>query len=146
MAAIVIEHAKDGTVGVSKKIKEEGDGKKPPMGCFLKVNFSIFLDDGRVLNEGKNKEIQLGKREVWGTGADLALASMKVGERAHVRCEKEFAGPDDGHAPTTLDLRLLSIDGDGVGWSPSEIRFLFTMLLLGVTIVVGFLWKEGFFK
>ena len=116
------------------------------MGCILKLDYSIYLDDGRVLKEGRGKEVRLGMRALWGTGADIGLLSMKVGERAIVSCEAEFAGPQDGHPRTTLDLRLIAILGDGVGITPNEMRYIKAMSVFGFFFCVWFLYKEGFFK
>ena len=145
MASTVLEYSKSGEIGISKQIRTAGDGRTPKMGEVLQVDFSIYVRNGTVLREGKNKEVRLGQREVWGSGADLGLVSMRVGERALFTCEHEFAGPDNGHPPTTLDLRLIAITGDGVGLTPSEIRFGLAAAILFACGVICFLWKEGFF-
>jgi len=145
MAATVVEYAKNGEIGISKKTRTAGDGRTPKMGEVLQVDFSVYVNDGTVLLEGKNREIRLGQREVWGSGADLGLVSMRVGERALFTCDHEFAGPDNGHPQTTVDLRLIKISGDGVGMAPSEIRFFAVAAVLFACGVIAFLWREGFF-
>ena len=147
MAPVVLEYAKSGNVGVSKTVKAEGDGRKPKMGEVALVTYSGFLDDGQVKCSGQKKEVQLGKRALWGTGADLALVSMKVGERAMVRCEAEFAGADIGSPPITLDLRLERIVGDGIGFTPMEVKMIKRVGMVFLAIVLYHIWKElHFFK
>ena len=110
MAPIAIEYTKDGSLGVSKTIKKEGSGKKPSMGDHLRVTYSGFLDDGRVITHsglmGGQETIRLGMRAMWGTGGDLGLLSMTEGEHALIMCEKEFAGPDVANTKITLEVRL----------------------------------------
>ena len=145
MAATTIEYAKNGEVGVSKTMRAEGNGNKPKMGELLRADYSVFIQDGTVLKEGKNKEFHLGRREVWGTGCDLGLASMRVGERATITCNHEFAGPSDGHPTTTIDLRLISIVGDGAGLTTAEVKFCSFIAVIMVVGVLTILWKDGFF-
>ena len=143
----VLEYAKDGNAGVSKTIKAEGDGRTPKMGEVALVSWSGFLDDGQVLTSGEKKEIQLGKRARWGTGGDLGLLSMKVGERASIRCEREFAGPQDHSPPLTLDVRLLRIVGDGIGFSEAEVRMIKGVGIAFLALLLYHFYMDfGFFK
>lgn len=106
----VIEYSKNGEVGVTKTIKVEGSGKKPTMGNYIEVKWNGYVEDGRVLTESGGKTVRLGMRELWGTGADLGLFTMTVGERAVLTLEHEFSGVDEGMAPKLfLDLTLLAI-------------------------------------
>ena len=108
----VVGYAKSGEIGIAKNIRTVGYGRTPKMGEFLLVDFSIYAHDGTVLFRGKNKEICLGQCEVWGSGVDLRLVSMRVGERALITCGHEFAGHDNGHPQTTVDLQLIKITGE----------------------------------
>ena len=70
---------------------------------------------------------------------------MVAGERSLVACEHEFAGPRDGHPTTTLDLRLLANVGNGIGFTPRELKYMFFFAVIMVVGLVLFLWKEGVF-
>lgn len=108
MSSRVLEYSKTGAAGVSKNVKTEGDGAKPIMGAYVRVKYSGYHDDGRVVTESGNKVVRLGMRELWGTGADLGLFDMKPGERALILLEHEFSGIDGG-GKLNLDVTLLEI-------------------------------------
>ena len=105
--SITVEFAKGGEVGVAKTIKTEGDGPKPSIGDVCKVKWSGYLDDGHVVTSG-NAEVTVGRRQLFGTGADLGLLSMRAGERAFVTCEREFSDSYHG-ARLTLDMSLETV-------------------------------------
>ena len=104
----VLEYTKSGNPGVSKTTKVEGTGGQPKMADWVLVKYSGYRDDGRVECESGSRQVRLGLRELWGTGADLGLFAMNVGERALITLEEEFSGLEPG-AKLTLDLTLLSI-------------------------------------
>ena len=70
---------------------------------------------------------------------------MAVGERSLVTCEHDFAGPRDGHPKTTLDLRLISNVGNGIGFTPREVECLLFMVGIMALGLLLFLWREGVF-
>ena len=143
----VIEYAKNGLAGVSKTLKSEGSGAKPKPGETVSVTYSGYLEDGQVQVSGHKKEIKVGKRDLWGTGGDLGLLSMKPGERAVFVCEHEFAGPHGDESPIMkLDITLHAIVGDGTeALTPAEWKMLKYIGVAMALIFFTFLWKEGFF-
>ena len=145
MASTTIEYAKDGTAGVTKRIKKEGEGSKPSMGDLLLVEVLGKTDADEVVVHFRNKEVRLGKRGMWGTGGDLSLLSMRVGEHAVFTCEGDFAGPTENHPRVHLDLKLAANYGNGIGFTPSEWKIMTFFGILGAFIFFGFLYKEGFF-
>ena len=146
MSTVTLEYAKSGEPGVAKRIKKEGVGPKPTMGQVVSVDFSIFLESGSELLAGKKREVCLGRREIWGTGFDLAVVSMRPGEHALVTCSEEFAGPTDGHPQTTMELHLHAVVADMHGVTPSEKRVMMAAAIFFVVGVLAFLWKEGFLR
>jgi len=98
-----LERSSDGGIGVAKTIRVPGDGDRPQMGDKVKVKYIGMLDDGTVfatsqtkLNPSGEYTITLGMREMWGTGGDLGLVSMREGERCMLTCHSEFAYGDQG--------------------------------------------------
>ena len=144
--AQTLEFSKEGHIGVSKTIKVEGDGPKPTMGDVLTVTYLGYEQDGRVIVDKRNEEITLGMRMMWGTGGDLGLLSMRIGERAIIVMEHEFAGPNagPGSPPFSLDVRLLAaINQKDI--AARELRYIIYFLLFTAAFGVFFLWKEGHF-
>jgi hypothetical protein len=139
----VIEYAKGGSNGVTKTIKSEGDGRSPQMGQCVHVKYSVFRDDGHVITSSPKAEVTLGMRQLWGTGGDLGLLTMKVGERALITCEHEFSGTDsEGVNRVTLEVTLLAI----ISRSEVTMREYRTIGILGgltILFAVLFQWKEG---
>ena len=119
-AVQIIEHSKDGGIGVAKTIRTIGNGEKPAMGDKVVISYRGMLDDGHVFVDSHTKtnksgelEITLGMREMFGTGGDLGIVSMRVGERALLTCHSEFAcgvaGQGDAIPPNsrlTFDVTL----------------------------------------
>ena len=141
----VLEYAKSGLPGVSKTVKNVGSGPKPKMGEVVTATFNAFLDDGRVIaqsSKASGDEFTVGMRQLWGTGGDLALLSMSVGERAHITCEHEFAGTA-GNARLTLEVRLLDVI-DAKEVAAREMRFFATCLGGFLLAVFGMLYIKGF--
>lgn len=113
MAPVVLEYAKNGLPGITKTVKVEGSGPKPKMGDKVRINYSCFLDNGRVVAQsglrGGDETIRIGMREMWGTAGDLGLLSMTAGEKSILICEHEFAGPEAGSGKTNVEVRLHEI-------------------------------------
>lgn len=147
MSTTVIEYDKSGLAGVTKTLKTEGSGAKPKPGETVTVTYSGYLEDGQVQVSGNKKEIKVGKRDLWGTGGDLGLLSMKPGERAIFKCEHDFAGPQGADSPVmNLDMTLHSVVGDGTeAFTPGEWKMIKILLVAMALIMFCFLWKEGFF-
>ena len=115
-----LQHSPDGGIGVAKTIRKTGDGEKPQMGEKIRVKYMGMLDDGTVFASSATKkrgdviEITLGMREMWGTGGDIGLASMRPGERAMITCHNEFGfgagGVSEANIPPnarlTFDVEL----------------------------------------
>lgn len=137
MSVRVLEYAKSGLPGVSKTTKTEGNGTKPKMGDYLLVRYNGYRNDGTVETESASRQVRLGLRELWGTGADLGLFEMTVGERALITLEEEFSGIEDGStAKLTLDLTLLAIVDPSTVESQDMYWILFFVALFVMFVAV----------
>lgn len=63
---------------------------QPHRGDLCKINLIGRLENGTVVEELKQQFVQVGDVEVV-QGVDMAIALMKVGEKAEVACEPRFA-------------------------------------------------------
>ena len=84
--------AKDG--GVLKEVTKEGAGELPAAGMKCELEYTGKLDSGKVFDTTKDSvtgsfEFKLGKGEVI-SGWDLAVATMKKGEKATVTIKPEY--------------------------------------------------------
>ena len=139
----ILQRSADGGIGVAKTIRRPGDGERPQMGDKLTIRYSAMLDDGRVVLGGaKTTDVTLGMRMMWGTGGDIGLVSMRVGERCLLTCESDFTFGADGCAAggvppgarLTFDVELLAIKR---GLALREVlRSLVGMLLLIAAVLV----------
>lgn len=110
------------------------------------------LDDGKVVasSPGDSTEVTLGMRELYGTGGDLGLVSMRVGERALISCHSDFAAGHEGAAGVppdarlTLEVSLLGIVSEERLLGREVCRTLFGVVALA-TFALGAFWLEGHF-
>ena len=92
----------------------------------------------------------LGMRELYGTGGDLGLVSMRVGERALISCHSDFAAGHEGAAGVppdarlTLEVSLLGIVSEERLLGREVCRTLFGIVVLA-TFALGAFWLEGHF-
>ena len=149
----VLERCSDGSPGVSKTIRTAGDGEKPKMGDKVRIKYSAMLDDGTmfassstVRNKTGEIEITLGMREMYGTGGDLGLVSMRVGERAMITASPEFSYGEEGvgkaippNARLTFDATLIAII-DPASAMYKELRRGLVMgaLVIGFVLFIAF--------
>ena len=143
----MLEYAKNGLPGVTKTTKKEGSGPKAKMGDKVRVKYSVFLDNGSVVNQsglrGGDETLRVGMREMWGTGGDLGLSSMSAGEKAMLLCEHEFAGPEAGTGKMNVEVLLHDII------DPAEAERREQRLMLGAVgvfflMVFSVLFLKGF--
>eukprot|EP00326_Haptolina_ericina_P002418 CAMPEP_0181205104 /NCGR_PEP_ID=MMETSP1096-20121128/20289_1 /TAXON_ID=156174 ORGANISM="Chrysochromulina ericina, Strain CCMP281" /NCGR_SAMPLE_ID=MMETSP1096 /ASSEMBLY_ACC=CAM_ASM_000453 /LENGTH=129 /DNA_ID=CAMNT_0023295845 /DNA_START=234 /DNA_END=623 /DNA_ORIENTATION=- len=114
------------------------------MAQVVHVTFMGTLDDGRVILQKSDEEIQLGMRQMWGTAGDLGLFTMAVGERALIVCEHEFGAISGGVSQrVTFDVQLLSIV-DPATISAREHRVIGFFILLTLVCVFLMQWKAGY--
>lgn len=80
--------------GLVKTILKEGKGDPIPANMFVTVHYTGKLEDGKVFDSSFNRNqpftFQVGKRNVI-LGWDIGVQSMKVGERAILKCAPDYA-------------------------------------------------------
>lgn len=64
--------------------------RQPHRADLCKINLIGRLENGTVVEELKQQFVQVGDVEVV-QGVDMAIALMKVGEKAEVACDPRFA-------------------------------------------------------
>lgn len=73
------------------QILVEGHSEQQPLrGDLCKINLIGKLENGTVVEELIGEIIQIGDVEVV-QGVDMAVALMKIGEKAEIACEPRFA-------------------------------------------------------
>ena len=105
---------KDG--GVHKKILTVGSGECPKDKTRVTVSYIGKFTDGTIFDTGDSKfSFVLGDKEVI-KGWDLAVATMKKGEKAIVTIKSDYAYGDDGFkfeippkATLIFEITLVSI-------------------------------------
>ncbi|CAD8114231.1 unnamed protein product [Paramecium sonneborni] len=117
MEAEFINLIEDG--GVKKRILQEGQGDLPIDGSRCKILYKGTLDDGTMfdssLNSDKPYKYRIGKEQLV-KGFDIALKSMKVGEKAEFKMTSNYGYGDDGdsyknvpkNANLTYELELVN--------------------------------------
>jgi len=103
----------DPSGGLKKFILKEGDGDSPNEGEKVSCHYSGFLrSNGDMFDSSRERgdlfKFEIGKGSVI-KGWDQGIATMKVGERAILRCQSDFAYGEKGSEPkippnATLDF------------------------------------------
>mmetsp|Transcript_36113 Transcript_36113/g.77047 ORF Transcript_36113/g.77047 Transcript_36113/m.77047 type:complete len:157 (-) Transcript_36113:204-674(-) len=143
----VIRSNPDGSPGVAKTIRTMGTGAAVDVGQTVMVRFSAMLDDGRVVDAHVGRKLIVGMRQLHGIGADIGLATMKVGERCLLTCSPGFTYGDAG-APAsnippgeniTFDIQVVD------SHTPGALRTLAPSLLGALLFMTGvasfFYWE-----
>jgi len=103
----------DSSGGLKKLILKSGDSECPGEGDKVSCHYSGFLrTTGEMFDSSRERgdefEFEIGKGSVI-KGWDVGIATMKVGERAILRCRSDFAYGENGSPPkipgnATLDF------------------------------------------
>ncbi|CAD8195472.1 unnamed protein product [Paramecium octaurelia] len=114
--------------GVKKRILQEGQGEMPIDGSRCKILFKGTLDDGTIFDSSLDKErpykVRIGN-EILIKGFDIALKSMKVGEKAELKITPNYGYGNEGdqyknvpkNANLTYEIELLNFkDGKKQKW------------------------------
>ena len=107
--------AKDG--GVMKEVTKEGAGELPAAGMKCELEYTGKLENGKVFDTTKDSvtgsfEFKLGKGDVI-KGWDLAVATMKKGEKATVTIKPEYGygkksmGKIPANSTLTFEMELV---------------------------------------
>ncbi|CAD8099291.1 unnamed protein product [Paramecium primaurelia] len=99
MEAEFINLIEDG--GVKKRIIQEGQGEIPIDGSRCKILYKGTLDDGTIFDSSLDKErpykFRIGKDELI-KGFDIALKSMKVGEKSELKITSNYGYGNEGNS------------------------------------------------
>ena len=89
-----------GDGGVLKLVTQEGSGDIPPNGSKIRAHYTGTLEDGSKFDSSRDRnkvfKFPLGQGRVIG-GWDKGFSSMKVGEKAILRCKPEYAYGENGY-------------------------------------------------
>lgn len=102
-----------------KTVLEDGTGKKPSNKSKVTVSYKGTLADGSVFDSSDDFEFTIGMGQVI-KGWDQGVATMRVGERAILRCLPEYAYGARGHPPTIPANATLNFEVGLKAWSKSE--------------------------
>ncbi|MCQ2959872.1 MAG: FKBP-type peptidyl-prolyl cis-trans isomerase [Bacteroidales bacterium] len=100
--------------GIYKRIIKQGRGDYPEEGEYVSISFQGGLLDGKVISQFSSFDFCLGSELQVIKGIELALKTMKKGERAKILIPSEYAwgeyGSSDGsvpaYTPVVFDLEL----------------------------------------
>jgi len=111
-----------GDGGLRKKIQEEGEGESPQPNDEVEAHYTGTLDDGTVFDSsrsrGKPFKFTIGKGQVI-KGWDQGFATMKKGEKAHLRCRSDYAYGDGGQGKIPPKATL-NFDVELLGFGPKK--------------------------
>lgn len=131
-AAEAVEVCCDGDGGVLKRVLREGDGLKPPDGSSVSAHYTgrtylvpgeaaAPLMEGPVFDSSRQRrapfDFSLGQGHVI-PGWDQGFASMRVGERALLTIQPEYAYGQDGSPPKIPGGATLEFDVELLGFEP----------------------------
>lgn len=98
-----------GDGGILKKIISEGTGATPQPNDEVEAHYTGTLDDGTKFDSSRDRgkvfKFTIGKGQVI-KGWDQGFASMKVGEKAILRCRSDYAYGDAGQGPIPAGATL----------------------------------------
>ncbi|GBG34707.1 Peptidyl-prolyl cis-trans isomerase [Hondaea fermentalgiana] len=142
---IDLTSAQDGKL--RKKILEEGKGEPIGKHKAVKVHYTGSFPDGKVFDSSKNRgplEFNVGMNQVI-LGWDLGIASMKVGEKAILICDPDFAYGRSGaggvippNATLHFEVELLDANeasSSGIGMVLALLLMLFVLAILFATML-----------
>lgn len=112
-----------GNGGILKKIYQEGTGECPSPGDEVEAHYTGTLDDGSKFDSSRDRgkvfKFTLGQGRVI-KGWDEGFASMKKGEKCHLRCREDYAygsqPPGAGIPPNAT----LNFDVELLGFGPKK--------------------------
>ena len=111
-----------GDGGILKKVLEEGTGDLPAQGSEVTAHYTGTLEDGSKFDSsrdrGRHFKFTLGVGQVI-KGWDQGFASMRVGERAILRCNPEYAYGASGHPPVIPANARLDFDCELISFKRS---------------------------
>jgi len=133
--------------GIIKTVLKEGKGDPIPPNVFVTVHYTGKLEDGKVFDSSFNRNqpfiFQVGKRNVI-LGWDIGVQSMKVGERAILKCAPDYAYGKNGVSPVIPPNATLFFEVEVLEWSTKKddgdqffwIAMVVLAILAGVCYVV----------
>jgi FKBP-type peptidyl-prolyl cis-trans isomerase len=126
--------------GIVKTILKEGKGDPIPPNMFVTVHYTGKLEDGKVFDSSYNRNqpfiFQVGKRNVI-LGWDIGVQSMKVGERAILKCAPDYAYGRRGAPPVippnaTLYFEVEVLEYSARGDNNDEYFFWVAMIVFAI--------------
>lgn len=116
---------------------------------------TVFVDSSQLggkFNKTGETEVMLGMRELFGSGGDIGLVSMRPGERALITCDSEFALGDAGvdkfipaNSRLTFDVTLLEVVSSTTDLKKQLVRSVGGGILVAAFIFL-MLYFEGAFE
>jgi len=111
-----------GDGGLMKKIITEGTGESPKPGNQVTAHYTGTLDDGTTFDSSRERgqefQFKIGQGQVI-KGWDEGFATMKVGERAMLRCRSDYAYGQRGQGKIPADATL-NFDVELIGFTESK--------------------------
>lgn len=98
--------------GIYKRIIKSGKGDVPGLGDNVSISYQGSLLNGKLINDFTSMDFQYGSEYQVIKGIELALKTMKKGERAKIIIPSEYAWGEDGssdgsippYTPVVFDL------------------------------------------
>lgn len=113
-----------GDGGLLKKVLEEGAGDSPPKGDEVSAHYTGTLcSDGSKFDSSRDRgqpfKFTIGQGQVI-KGWDSGFSTMKVGEKAILRCRSDYAYGSMGSPPKIPGGATLDFDVELLGFAPKK--------------------------
>merc|ERR1711871_301338 len=111
-----------GDGGIMKHTYQEGTGETPEEGHEVRAHYTGTLEDGTKFDSshdrGQEFKFKIGKGAVI-KGWDLGFATMKVGERAILKCRADYAYGSESKRGIPANSTLI-FDAELLGFGPAK--------------------------
>jgi FK506-binding protein 1 len=120
MLCAALKTVASGSVGFTKAVIKEGEGKLPSRGANCAVHYTGTLINGNKFDSSRDRgtpfEFRVGTGQVI-KGWDEGVATMRPGERAYLVCSPDYAYGASGSPPVippnstlVFDVELISFN------------------------------------
>lgn len=112
-----------GDGGLLKKIMKEGEGGNPQSGDEVVAHYTGTLEDGTQFDSSRDRgqefKFKIGKGSVI-KGWDVGFGTMKVGERAILKCRSDYAYGNDSKMGKIPAGSTLIFDAELLAFGPAK--------------------------